>query len=107
MQEIFFIVDIDGTICDSMERVNELYTRMNINPSDHDEIQKVWMGDKIKDFFDESCVKLDKIVPGSDKLLKLRDKFNAHLVFLTGRNDKFRNVTLDWLVDNFQVPRDV
>lgn len=107
MDEIFFIVDIDGTVCDSMGRVNELYTCMNINPLDHDEVQKVWQSDNIKDFFDEGCVKFDKIIPGSDKLLKLRDKFNAHLVFLTGRNNKFRDVTLNWLVDNFQVPRDV
>ena len=97
---IFFIVDIDGTICSSMDRINMMCENVNLEPT-LENVEKVLTDDNCKHLFSEELIMQDKVIPGAEKLLALSDKFQANLVFLTGRDEKFRKETMRWLNEKF------
>jgi hypothetical protein len=97
---IFFIVDIDGTICDSMGRVVEMCNKANLSFSSEN-VEKIFSSDDCKHFFSEEIIMGDAVIPGAEKLLSMRNRFNANLVFLTGRDEKFRKETTRWLNEKF------
>jgi uncharacterized HAD superfamily protein len=97
---IFFIVDIDGTVCDSMGRVVEMCNKVNL-PFSSENVEKIFSSDDCKHFFSEEIIMSDGIIPGAEKLLSMRNRFNANLVFLTGRDEKFRKETMRWLNEKF------
>jgi uncharacterized HAD superfamily protein len=80
------LVDIDGTIADeSLRRKNATDQKGNIN----------W-----NKYFDESLLIKDKV---NEKLKKRLKKFYEEgytIVFLTGRKENLRDVTISWLSEN-------
>ena len=106
MKNIIFIVDIDGTVCDSIPRVKRMCERAGCEYT-WQNLDQLWSKEHLREFFNDEEIKKDTVIPGSEKIFKLIKKCGAHLVFLTGRNDSFRAVTSKWLVDNLGVPKDV
>jgi len=94
-----FVIDIDGTICDSIDRVKEIW-RIKENEPD------AWTDDLMREFLSEENLMNDSIVPGSEIVLELAKKCNASPFFLTGRNDYAREPTRKWLTKIFKAPEE-
>ena len=88
------IVDIDGTVSDSIGRVNHISTKYG-KDSDN------WTIEQINEFLD-LCHK-DKIVDGASNLKKIIKRLNAEIVFLTGRSERGREVSYNWIVKNLNI----
>lgn len=95
MSDIIFVVDIDGTICDSRERMKEIIDKYGGEEN--------WTDETIEEFLQGDKLMSDKIMPGANKLFHLAKKCNAKVMFLTGRNERARGLTLDWLWNNFRI----
>jgi hypothetical protein len=77
------IADLDGTLCDSTDRVNKYTENGKI---------KDWDGfyaDAANDSPNEWCLKM---------LYGLQDQ-HIRLMYITGRPEKYRSLTVDWLSD--------
>jgi hypothetical protein len=97
-----FIVDIDGTISNSIPRIKKICNDMGIKfPCNLD---KTWTKELMKEFLDNSL--MDPVIDGSHKLFPLAYKSGAEIVFLTGRNEVGREKTRQWLVDVFNASKE-
>jgi hypothetical protein len=96
---VIFIIDIDGTICDSLGRIT--------NVADDIESPDLWTDQTMKEFLSEENIMGDDIIPGSNLVFKLADICHASIIFLTGRNDYARHATRKWLTEIFRVPPDI
>jgi hypothetical protein len=106
MRDTIVVLDIDGTVCDSIDRVKEMcrkagceYTWQNLD--------QLWSKEHLREFFNAEEIAKDKVIQESLKVFSLINKLNAKYLFLTGRNENFKDNTLDWLVNNLGVSRDI
>jgi hypothetical protein len=90
-----FVCDIDGTLCNSTERMNNITKKYNATAK--------WNNKCIKDFLDPEEIKKDKVLPGVENIFDLIKKFKAKLIFLTGRNERARKDTRKWLTENLNI----
>jgi hypothetical protein len=86
---VIFVVDIDGTVCNSNERILEIIAKYGTEES--------WSQETIDDFLTEEKIMADEIIPGAEKLLDLATLCRASIIFLTGRNECARKLTRQWL----------
>ena len=100
MNKNIFIVDIDGTICDSNARVKEMCEKAGCEMTG-DSISKMWNDDNLKEFYAEEKILKDGTIIGSKRLLDLAKVYSAEIRFLTGRNERFREVTNKWIYLRF------
>jgi len=93
--ELIFVVDIDGTVCDSRERMKEVLEKYG---DEEDWSQKV-----IDEFLIEDKLMADEIMPGAERLLNVVHRLDARIFFLTGRNERARNLTRAWLQEKMYI----
>jgi acid phosphatase class B len=109
MKNVYFIVDIDGTICDSSNRYNEVCKKFGKNYKkgfDRLYVSKILPNPELNKSFLEDVYN-DKVIIGSEKILSFAERSEAEIIFLTGRSERFREITLMWLVDKFGAKKDV
>ena len=87
-----FVIDIDGTLCDSANRYREAFNK-------HQNLS-----DALKDFFDG--VQNDPPIRHSDLIFKLAEISKAEMVILTGRSRFSYRLTRKWLL-SFGFPKDI
>jgi acid phosphatase class B len=92
-----FVVDIDGTVCDSIQRIRDTVAV-------HGPVE-TWTDEVVEEFLSDENILNDKVIPGSERLFELSEKCHAHIVFLTGRNDSKRESTRKWLTEVFKAPK--
>lgn len=105
MSNMVFILDIDGTVCDSNQRVKEVCERAG-KEFTMENVDKLFSSKEIDNFFKTEEIEKDIVIPGSDKVFNLVKKFNAELIYITGRNERFRDITSKWLIDNCKTSKD-
>jgi len=91
---MIFVVDIDGTVCDSMERVKEIEGFKEVNPD-------LWTEKLMSEFLSEENIMKDQVMPGAQILFKLAKSCKAPIWFLTGRNEFSIKATRKWLTEVF------
>lgn len=96
---LYFIVDIDGTICNSNLRVKELCKKYNIDGNF--DINKTWSKEQMDEFLDENNILKDELIDGAEKLFDYADSIGAKVVFLTGRTERSRKATTNWLFSKY------
>jgi len=96
---VIFVVDIDGTVCNSNKRMLEIIAKYGVEEN--------WSQETIDDFLTEEKIMADEVMPGAEKLLDLAIRCKAKIVFLTGRNECARNLTRKWLSAKMDVSDDV
>lgn len=99
-----FVVDVDGTVCDSSALIDRMTGRFH-------RVVDSWDDSQMLTCLEEACGQ--PAVPGSEVLPALMRR-GHHVVFLTGRSeglgdsaDNGRRLTLGWLRDILGVPGDV
>lgn len=102
---VIFVIDIDGTVCNSIPRVEEICNRMGMK--DCHNLDAVWTDETMEEFLKEENIMKDDVVPGAEKVLDLADKCHAHPFFLTGRNEYARLATRRWLSIRLGVTDDI
>jgi hypothetical protein len=98
---ITFIVDIDGTVCDSMKRVNEISKKYGLLNTYG--VNGIWSRNDLSEFLQEDKIMEDTVIPGAERLNNIVDKYNGTLIFLTGRNEVSRRITRKWLTHKLNV----
>lgn len=100
-----FIVDIDGTVCDSSDLVSRLTKRFKTHLD-------FWNDDQVKIFMDQVAKK--KPIPEALELTKFMLDGFCDVIFLTGRSEKVgrslklgRRVTTNWLSEKLGMPKDI
>jgi hypothetical protein len=88
---LIIICDLDGTVVDSMDRINGITKQYNL-----DNIG-LWTEEHIRAFAKEAYIKNDPLVPGAEKLPILARVSKAKIIFLTGRSSIAREATNIWL----------
>lgn len=96
---LYLMVDLDGTICDSVPRVKELCKELGVDSTS--DVNFSWTDEQMRDFLSEEKLLQDGVVPGAERLLEFADRIGAQIIFLTGRNEYCRNATRKWLIKNF------
>ncbi len=81
------IIDIDGTLADNTHRSHLV-----------DGEQKDWDA-----FLQPALVRIDAVIPGTQRALKIMQSKNFEIVFLTGRNEGLRGATSEWLEEHFGI----
>jgi uncharacterized HAD superfamily protein len=94
---IIIICDIDGTVCDSTARIDEITNKYNLENIGR------WTEDHINEFTRPEYIKNDKVIPGAEILPELARIMKAKLMFLTGRNEQARDSTRLWLKRELKV----
>lgn len=100
-----FVIDIDGTVCDSIPRVKEICNKFDI--SENDNLDAIWTDETMKEFLKEENIMRDAVIPGAEKILEIAARCIAVPFFLTGRNGYARRATRNWLSDKLAVPTNV
>jgi hypothetical protein len=100
-----FIVDIDGTVCDSADFVGKLSKRFNTHVD-------CWDDKQVRLFMEE--VSKRDVLPGAEILCLLMQRGLCDVIFLTGRSEKIgrslklgRRLTTLWLHNKLHMPKDV
>ncbi len=100
-----FVVDIDGTVCDSADFVSRLSARFKTHVD-------CWSDTQVKIFMEE--VSRRHVLPGAEVLRTMLLQGLCDVVFLTGRSEKIgkslkmgRRLTAAWLRNKFGMPRDI
>jgi len=96
---VIFVIDIDGTTCDSLGRIAGVAS--DIGSPD------LWTDQTMKEFLSEENIMGDEVMPGSRVVFKLANICHASIIFLTGRNDYARDATRRWLTHIFRAPPDI
>lgn len=96
---LYFVVDLDGTICDSIPRVKAICEKAGVDRKS--DLDKVWTPEQMEEFLSEENVLNDGVIKGSEKIFEFADKVGATIVFLTGRSDFCRPATEKWILKNF------
>lgn len=94
---LIMVCDIDNTICDSIDRMNLITNKYNLDN------QGLWRKEHIDEFLKVDYLKLDKLIPGAEILPSLARTCKAKLMFLTGRSEVGREHTRNWLRYNLCV----
>ena len=97
MCKTVFVVDIDGTVCDSIGRVVEM------TGSKRPEEEGIWTDEIMKEFLKKENIMSDKVLPGSEIIFKMRDVMEADMIFLTGRSEFARDSTRLWLKKKLKI----
>lgn len=110
---ITFVLDIDSTIADNDHRGELLRSQcahcQHISSSLHEcpkcghavaVLQETWL-----QFVDPELMKLDKPIPKAQQAIKYFNNMGIPYIFLTGRNESFREVTTEWLHSHFEIPK--
>jgi hypothetical protein len=92
---VVFVVDIDGTVCDSKERMAEIIAKYGE--------EEDWSQQTIDEFLTPGKLMMDKVMPGAQKLFDIAKICQATVVFLTGRNECARLLTRKWLSTKLNV----
>lgn len=100
-----FVVDIDGTVCDSADFVGRLSVRFRTHVD-------FWNSDQVRIFMEEASKR--RVLPGAEVLRVLMLHDICDVVFLTGRSEKIgkapklgRRLTTAWLHEKLGMPRDI
>jgi len=100
-----FIVDIDGTVCDSADFVSRLSVRFKTHVD-------FWTDEQVKLFMEE--VSRRHVLPGAEVLKTMVLQGFCDVVFLTGRSEKIgksrnlgRRLTTGWLCEKLGMPKDI
>lgn len=100
-----FIVDIDGTVCDSADFVDRLSVRFRTHVD-------CWNDEQVRIFMEE--VSKRRVLPGAEVLRVLMLQGACDVIFLTGRSEKIgkalkfgRRLTTTWLHNKLEMPRDI
>lgn len=91
------VVDIDGTVCDSTARIDEITKKYNLDNFG------LWQKAHVEEFTKSEYIKHDKIIPGAEILPCLCRTIGAKLIFLTGRSNCGRAATREWLRFNLGI----
>ena len=102
---IILVVDIDGTVCDSIPRIKEICNRFGM--SENDNLDAVWTDETMKEFLKEENIMRDAVIPGAEKITEMVNKYNARIFFLTGRNEYARSPTRKWLKVKMGIPENI
>jgi hypothetical protein len=105
MQSVIFVIDIDGTVCDSIPRVREICKRFGVDENDN--LDAIWTDETMEDFLKEENIMKDGVVPGAEKVLEIVARCRAYPFFLTGRNEYARLATRRWLSIKLGVTDDI
>ena len=93
---LILICDIDGTVADTIERVNMIIKKFNI-------ADRCWGEEEINEFTRPEYIKTDELIGESKKLPELARRCKAKLIFLTGRSNRSRNATRIWLKNKLDI----
>lgn len=100
-----FIVDIDGTVCDSADFVSRLSVRFHTHVD-------LWNDKQVRTFMEE--VSKRRVLPGAEVLRILMLRGFCDVVFLTGRSEKIgkaprlgRRLTTAWLHEKLDMPKSI
>ena len=85
------IVDIDGTIADHTNRLEEL----GVSPH---ELMMDNEREKLDDYLSKSID--DPVITWCKDLVELYDDKDYQIIFLTGRNESYKEITSEWLNKN-------
>lgn len=96
---MYFIVDLDGTVCNSIPRIQQFCRDLGV--SENADLDKVWSPEQMRKFLSDENLKKDPLMPGAEKLFEWADKLNFQVVFLTGRNQYAYGGTRRWLREKF------
>ena len=88
MNNIVYVFDIDGTLADCTHRIHLIDKRLHPHSKDRD----------YNRFFDEMCD--DDPIEYMVNLCRALIDNNEDVVFLTGRPERTREATIDWLNEN-------
>ncbi len=102
---IIFVIDIDGTVCNSIPRVEAICSRVGMK--DCHNLDAVWTDETMEEFLKEENIMSDEVIPGAEGILDLADKCHAIPFFLTGRNEYAREATRKWLTEKLKIPSNV
>lgn len=94
---LIFVVDIDGTIADTDDRVNEITKKYKLDGQNH------WTDEHIDEFTRAVEIKNDGLIPGAEVLPELARRCKAKLIFLTGRSERARKATRTWLRNHLDI----
>lgn len=102
---IIFVIDVDGTVCDSIPRVKEICSRIGMNENDN--LDAIWTDETMKEFLKEENIMGDTVVPGAEKIIEMANRYSARMFFLTGRNEYARSATRKWLNVKMGIPEQI
>lgn len=100
-----FVVDIDGTVCDSIGRIKKIYHELLTTSTF--ESESWWNDDTMKKFLQYDEILKDEIISGASSLISIAERCNAKIIFLTGRNECAREPTRMWLTEKFGMPEHI
>lgn len=101
MSKTLFVVDIDGTVADSMPRAEKI---SQLHGSPHSDY---WGDLELDDFLDSDQIMSDAVLTGAEKLQDIVSALGAEMVFLTGRSERGRDPTRRWLREKLGIPDSV
>ena len=110
---VIFVIDIDGTVCDSIGRVKEICKNAGKTPTnDIDtnidlDLENIWTDEVMKEFLREENIMKDEVILGAEKILEIAHRCRATPFFLTGRNEYARKATRKWLSVKLGVPNNI
>jgi hypothetical protein len=93
---LIFIVDIDGTVADTTQRIDEIVSKYNLEPG-------AWRDEHVDEFTSAVKIKTDKLIPGAQNLPEVARICRAKLIFLTGRSNRAREATRVWLKHHLNI----
>jgi hypothetical protein len=100
---LIFIIDIDGTVCNSIPRVKEICDSLGVN--NEDDLDKVWTDEAMNLFLKKENIMKDGIIQGAENIMEIVNRCNGLPIFLTGRNEYGRDSTRKWLSEVLHVPK--
>ena len=80
------VLDIDGTLANNDHRAH------HVDREEGDDRPKDWVS-----FLSPSLVALDTVIEGAVPAVRHFERLGFHVVFLTGRDEKLREVTTAWI----------
>ena len=87
---LIFICDLDMTVINSKNRIQEICEMTGKNEYD-------WGDDEFELFSDIESIKKDDIVEGAEIITQIARNSGAKLIFLTGRSERARKASRIWL----------
>ena len=88
---LIWVVDIDGTVSDSMHRIEMVNEKYNIKEGG------LWGNDEVEEFTRPEHIKEDGLIAGAEILPELARRCGAKILFMTGRSERSRDATRTWL----------
>jgi len=96
---MFIIVcDIDKTLCDSGVRLDRVIKKCGS--------EEIWTEEHLQEFLNPEEIRKDKVVRGAQNINEIAEVC-GRLIILTGRNERSRKDTRNWLWVNLDICEDV